>query len=312
LNAVFNSTYPQCQVIVVDDCSTDNSAEIAATFPCQVVRLEKNGGPAFARNRGAEFAHGDILFFLDADVIPPINAVEHLVHTFETHPEISAVFGSYQKNPVPSNFVSVYKNLLHHYTHQTSSEHAVTFCAGFGAIRRQVFNELGGFDKDQYAMEDIELGYRLHRANHKILLDKTWQFTHCKSYSLSSLIASDFWNRAVPWTQLMLRQHIFRNDLNTRSNNIASVALAFFILGTPLWMWLLPFATILFLVSIAYFVWLNQGFYTFVFHERGATFLLKAILLNWLGYIYSGIGLGVGILIYFKQQYLGQHPESRK
>jgi glycosyltransferase involved in cell wall biosynthesis len=301
LTAVFDSSYPSIQVIVVDDSSTDRSAEIAIPFPCQVLRLTQNMGAAAARNRGAALARGDVVFFLDADIVAPVDAIEHLVHTFETHPQVSAVFGSYQKNTVPTNFVSVYKNFLHHFTHQISSEEAVTFCAGFGAVRRQVFNELGGFDESQRALEDIELGYRLHRAQHKIFLDKTWQFTHLKTYSLASLITSDIWNRAVPWTQLMLRQHVFRNDLNTKSNNVVSVGLAFAILGAPIWIVFIPFAAILLLAMVVCFLCLNRGFYGFVYRERGGGFLFKTILLNWFGYIYSGIGLGLGMLIYIKR-----------
>jgi glycosyltransferase involved in cell wall biosynthesis len=310
LTAVFDATLRPFQVIVVDDGSTDRSAEIAATFPCQVVRLARNTGAAAARNRGAALARGANLFFLDADIVSPVDAVERIIRIFESRPEVSAVFGSYQKNTVPTNFISVYKNLSHHYTHQVSAGEAATFCAGFGAVRRQVFTAFGGFDETQRALEDIEFGYRLHRAGHRIRLDKTLQFTHCKTYSLASLMTSDVWNRAVPWTQLMLRQHVFRNDLNTKTNNVASVGLAFALLGAPIWIWVTPFAALIMLAVVVGFLCLNCGFFRFVYRERGAGFLGKAILLNWFSYIYSGIGLGLGVLIYIQRRWVARRAAS--
>jgi GT2 family glycosyltransferase len=302
LTAVTKFTTAPAQVILIDDGSIDNSAELASRFSFQLVRLEANLGAAAARNRGAALACSQIVFFLDADIVAPPDTIEHLVRIFDTRPDISAVFGSYQKETVPKNFVSDYKNLLHHFTHQTSAENAATFCAGFGAIRREVFEAYGGFNESQLALEDIELGYRLHRAGRPILLDKTLQFTHCKTYSLGSLVVSDVLNRAIPWTQLMLGQRIFRNDLNTKNNNIASVVAAFALAAAPLWAWWVPAGAIIVLALLAAFIFLNRDFYDFVYRERGAAFLLKTIVINWFGYIYSGIGLGLGILLYAKQR----------
>ena len=71
--------------------------------------------------------------------------------------------------------VSQYRNLLHHFVHQHGNSEASTFWAGCGAIRRSVFEEMGGFDEQRFptpSIEDIELGYRLRQAGHRILLDK--------------------------------------------------------------------------------------------------------------------------------------------
>ena len=61
------------------------------------------------------------------------------------------------------NFLSQYKNLLHHFVHQGSSSDATTFWAGCAAVDRKVFVDIGGFDAaryDQPSIEDIEMGYR--------------------------------------------------------------------------------------------------------------------------------------------------------
>ena len=72
LEAVAATDYRSYECIVVDDGSTDDSRTIAAEFPMPVRIVdiaEGPRGPAYARNRGAELARGDILFFLDADVV---------------------------------------------------------------------------------------------------------------------------------------------------------------------------------------------------------------------------------------------------
>src|SRR5262249_23946862 len=126
-----------------------------------------------------------------------------------------------------ANFFTKYKNLVHHHTHQTARADAATFCGGFGAVRREVFLEMGGIDETYRALEDVELGYRLYQAGHKILLNKAIQLTHQKRNSFPGLVQSDLFGRAVPWTYLMLRKRIFRNDLNTRTHNCLSILVAF-------------------------------------------------------------------------------------
>jgi len=71
------------------------------------------------------------------------------------------------------NFLSQYKNLLHHFVHQGSSSDATTFWAGCAAVDRKVFVDIGGFDAaryDQPSIEDIEMGYRMLSQGHRVLL----------------------------------------------------------------------------------------------------------------------------------------------
>jgi hypothetical protein len=106
----------------------------------------------------------------------------------------------------------------------------VTFWTGCGAIRRQVFLDSGGFDENHYpapAIEDIELGYRLFQANRKLALNADIQVKHLKHWNLRSMIATDFFRRAIPWSELILRWGRMPNDLNLRSSQRISVVLAF-------------------------------------------------------------------------------------
>jgi cellulose synthase/poly-beta-1,6-N-acetylglucosamine synthase-like glycosyltransferase len=80
-----------------------------------------------------------VLFFVDADVMVSPDAIERVLGYFHREPEIDALFGSYDDQPAEPNFLSQYRNLLHHYVHQCGREEASTFWGACGAIRRDVF-----------------------------------------------------------------------------------------------------------------------------------------------------------------------------
>jgi glycosyltransferase involved in cell wall biosynthesis len=155
------------EIIVVSDGDTDGSWRVAEEFGARVLKIPTRQGPAHARNLGAHTATGDILFFFDADVAIPEDAVSRVVDTFQRNSELAALFGSYDDEPFEINFLSQYKNLFHHYVHQTAKEEASTFWSGCGAIRREIFLEMGGFDEGYLGptIEDIDFGYRLKKPD---------------------------------------------------------------------------------------------------------------------------------------------------
>src|SRR5439155_18197341 len=115
--------------------------------------------PAVARNLAAGEARGAVLFFVDADVRLAPDAVARVQTEFQSDPGLAALFGSYDQLPAAPNFISQYKNLLHHFVHQDSADEGTSFWAGCGAIRRDIFASLGGFNTGyrRPSIEDIEL-----------------------------------------------------------------------------------------------------------------------------------------------------------
>ena len=104
---------PPSEIIVVVDGNTDDSWQCAEDNGVEVLRLSVRGGPARARNAGASRARGEILFFLDSDVVVTIDCVGRVLTAFERDPDLAAVFGSYDDQPAATNFLSQYKNLFH-------------------------------------------------------------------------------------------------------------------------------------------------------------------------------------------------------
>lgn len=293
LENLFASTLKNFDLLVVDDHSTDESVRIAQSFPCTVMETAVNSGAAAARNLGAASALTPLIYFLDADILLRPDTLANTLRAFESRPGLGAVFSCFEKDTVHQNFVSVYKNLLQHYTHQNANPDSSSFCGGFSLIRRDVFVAAGGFDPAYRFLEDVELGYRLNRAGHRVWLNRELQVIHHKYLTLAGLIRSDLFERAVPWTRLMLEKRVFHNDLNTQWHHVLSVPVSFLVLLSfmvpSLWLQLT-------LPLIIVFLGLNRGFLTFVRRERGWWFALRAAGLCWLGYLCSGAGAAIGAL----------------
>jgi GT2 family glycosyltransferase len=215
------------EIIVVDDCSADETALIASRYSVRLIKLTHNLGPSAARNRGAEIACGQVLFFLDSDVVLAPGTLARAEAAISI-PDTGAVIGSYDDDPAARSVVSRFKNLAHHYFHQRSRREASTFWSGCGLIRSDVFVAAGGFDEDRRHFEDIELGYRMVAQGIRIVLDPGLQVKHLKQWTLRSLLATDILSRAIPWTLLSLEGHRLPGDLNFSADQriAAMVALA--------------------------------------------------------------------------------------
>ena len=292
------------ECIVVDDGSTDDTGAIAAALPVRLATLEHCGGPARARNQGAARACGDILVFIDSDVCVHRDTLRLMATHLEREAATAAVFGSYDDAPDDPHFVSQYKNLLHHYVHQRSCRDAWTFWAGCGAIRRDIFLHMGGFDElyVRPAVEDIDLGLRLRAQGHRVDLAPEIQVTHLKRWTVTRLIRTDVFSRAIPWLLLMLRYRVLRRDLNVTLQDRASVALTWIMVVTVAALALgavpLRLAGALLAFCAAGLCVANFDLYRFFARKRGITFVLRALPLHWLYSWYCGLAVPMALCVY--------------
>ena len=154
-------TYPVSEVIVVDDASTDNSADVARRLGATTLVQEQNRGPSAARNRGIQAASNEIVAFLDADDAWLPGHVEQCVATLVQHPRVAAVSTSCQlwdgrpvgraldgQLDVPDDPVVALleANLIE----QTSV-----------AVRRSSVLEAGGYDEARRWAEDYDLWLKI-------------------------------------------------------------------------------------------------------------------------------------------------------
>ncbi|GAB4436420.1 MAG: hypothetical protein Kow0031_18130 [Anaerolineae bacterium] len=305
LKAIRQSSFTDFELIIVDDGSNDGSGQLARQFSERVFATPGATGPGAARNLGARLARGDILFFTDADCAVHPDTLAKVAAIFQANPALDALIGSYDDAPGAPNFVAQYKNLFHHYVHQTASEEAGTFWGACGAMRRERYLALGGFDVQRYrrpSIEDIELGYRLKQAGGRIRLAKEVQVKHLKAWTLPSLLKTDILDRGIPWTQLLLRDRVFSADLNLQTHNrISVVAVYGLLLALLAGLWQ-PLALLVAALLALLLLALNFNLYRFFARRRGWWFALRTIPLHWLYYFYNAISFAAGAALHLYER----------
>jgi glycosyltransferase involved in cell wall biosynthesis len=256
------------------------AVEGAANGPEELIIVDRphHLGPAAARNLGARQASGDVLVFVDADVEVHRDVFDRIRSAFNRDKGLAALFGSYDDDPAVAGLVSEFRNLLHHHIHQEGAGVATTFWAGLGAIRRDVFFDLGGFDEQRFpqpSIEDIELGMRLHASGGRILLDPAIQGKHLKEWTLGSMSKTDFLQRGVPWLQLVFETGSGSTALNLGWRNRAGTGAAV-LLGVGL----VRRKFVLAGGMVALMIALDRSFYALLLRRRGPRLLVTAVPLH--------------------------------
>jgi hypothetical protein len=290
LTALRDARPPAAELIVVDDASTDDTPAVAAAAGASVLTMSRNGGPGAARNYGAQRARGEVLLFVDADVVVASGTLSRVERAFAADPALGALFGSYDDDPQSPELVSRYRNLLHHFVHQEGDPDAGTFWAGLGAVRRPVFLAVGGFDGARFprpSIEDIELGYRIRRAGHRIRLDRELQGKHLKRWGLWSMVRTDVTCRALPWGRLLMRTAPSTADLNLGASQRVSAVLTGLALAAAVlalqWSGLLAVSGL----ALAGVALLNRRFYALLWRRGGARLAGAGFALHLLYFVYS-------------------------
>jgi glycosyltransferase involved in cell wall biosynthesis len=206
LRSIRRSYYKHHEVIVVDDSSDDTTVAIAKEYDCTVLQLTDGHGANSARNFGASHAKGDILMFLDADIVVARETLLGVVETLEENFN-DAVVGMYTAKHRHVSFVSQYKNLWVRYSYIKSNPAIDWLFGAISGIKRQAFEKLGGFNVDLRAKDghdDIELGKRFARANLNIVLNMDIEVEHLKEYTFVSFVKNEF-RRSLAFAELATR-----------------------------------------------------------------------------------------------------------
>jgi len=302
LTWVFRSEFESFEVLLVDDGSTDRSRTIASTFPCRIVTTPGRVGPARARNIGAQEARGDILFFIDSDVMLRPDGLRELDEAFEAS-ELDAVCGVQTAEMRHRNLASQYKNLWMRWTYLRQTGPVPLFYTTAAAIRREAFVRVGGFDEG-YALPDVEdtaFGQRLAREGIQVRVLAPLEVEHVKHYSLWGMLKTDFM-RSVSLTRLKLRHPDDLGDNNTSvpGSYIASVALVGLALALGafgLWSGM-PAATAVAAVGAAVALALNAEFLGTIHSVDGVWRVITALPVLAIELVVVGVGTAVGLLGY--------------
>lgn len=187
------------ELIIVDDASSDASASVAARYADTVIRLHGRPlGPAYARNRGAELARGEIVAFVEPDVLVKPDTIPRMLAMFTADPAVDAVSASRDDSPAARNFASQYWNFLLHFGEQRYVGTGGDLASGCSAVRRSVLMRAGMYDEWRFGLgclEGLELGQRLQAVGFRVLVSRNIQVSHLKEWSVAS-VHREIWNRS--------------------------------------------------------------------------------------------------------------------
>lgn len=306
LEAIYRNGHPDFEVIVVDDGCTDNTMDIVSEFNCIKIKNDMHIGVSGARNAGASAARGDILVFVDSDIVVPDDALLKMQNKI-SRPEVHAVVGALREDIKFDDFPSIYKNLWMCYTFNNLPERISLIFSSIAAIKKDVFLRQGGFDINyRYPnVEDNELGIRLRSSGCNIVLDKTLLAEHLKQYNYRSLLKTHFL-RSKGLVKLYNRSRI----ISLAKNNPTSVPNSF-LLNIPLAvvfiMLLLSFLfsgyvylkmlSVLFLLLTMLII--NRYWFYFLSRRKGLSFVLKSVFYLPLELSVIVFGLTLGQVEYF-------------
>jgi len=158
ISSVLAQTYQPVEIIVVDDGSTDSTADIARSFERVRYVYESNQGHAAAMNLGIETASGEFLAFLDADDLWVANKLELQVGYLVEHPTVDYVIAKTR------NFLEPNAQLPARVTKDLLLTDSVLLSLGTLVARRATFQVTGGFDVSYAHAKDVDWFFRAKEA----------------------------------------------------------------------------------------------------------------------------------------------------
>ncbi len=272
-------------MIIVNDGSDDGTEEVIRSFADRIriesVHHETVRGPAAARNGGATRANLPYLLFLDADVLLPPRAIEHLRDTLDLYShrsDVAGALGCYAEEPTGSGFFSHFKNLSTTFLYQITKTQSPYLHTAIFLVQRDVFLRAGGFDENLRKAEDFKLGLALGSRGYRFVIDRRVQGIHLKRYTFGKLLRED-WSRIVTLRRMSLtrgeRSFSYRAH---RPGRILSLVLPGPILVSACSaFWLGPWPAAVAVILALLFILVNLRFLRYLGRRRGAGFALLAL-----------------------------------
>ncbi len=300
------SKYKNFEVIVGDDGSEESVKLKVKSLKVRIVRLDKNRGPAAARNAAARLAKGRVLVFLDSDVEVYADTFTRIAEKFEHDHDLTALTGVWDKHQRTRDFFPQFKALRDwsYWTNERDRDgYYYLFSTRIAALKRDVFLRLGGFNEAFRQMEDVEMTYRIARRYAIIFADDVR--VHHEFEGFFKVARKYFW-RSFYWSRMYRERRKFDPVATTMwetlaaLSGVATVGFAVWAAGIALGL-LIVFsikgevlsgamieAIVLLCIGAGIFLGIHvfflRKFLGFVYKEKGIVFTLKS--------------LGVGMMLY--------------
>lgn len=230
LNSIRNQTYKNLEIIIVDDCSADNTEElVSALCDNRVVyhKLTENKGAAGARNEGVKIATSDIIAFHDSDDICVNDRIETEFEYWKLHPEYDLIYSSYiiKKDDLSLSFPeNNIKDKIYGNIYDFLLVRNVVGCPTV-MMRKKDFLDVGGFNESYRCLEDWEFIIRFSKNHYLGFLDKDTIITYPQDDGLSASKEKFYQTRArmiAEEKEILTSKNLF-NDAVMSFFNIASL-----------------------------------------------------------------------------------------
>lgn len=294
LEAALASEYSNYEVIVVDDCSSDNSIELIEKYPCRLIRLANHGGASMARNTGAQNSRGELLFFIDADCLLQPDTLEKAAVAYRHFPTGVVIGGTYTLKPYDRIFFSTVQSVFIHYSETKNCSNPDYIATHAMLIPKELFLQSGGFSEEFLPIiEDVDYSHRLKKNGVRLVMAPDIQVQHIFNFTLGKSLRNGF-RKAKYWTIYSLKNKDLLADSGTASREFKFNVLSCFInlllllTGFLLKLWLfVPPVALLFVCNL----YLNRKLIQAFRDAAGPLFAISALLYYTCIYPFA-VGLG--------------------
>ena len=186
IDSLLNQTIMPCEIIVVDNGSTDDTVALAGRYEGVSLLAEKTPGAGVARNKGAKIAGGSILAFIDVDCRAGRDWIQEAWRIMRDRKAVHGLLGvahGVNENLWAVFFQNSYDDFIKEIQGEDGRLLKVDTKNFF--IRREVFKKTGGFDTAIGNSEDVDLGIRLHMAGYRIEYTTSVKISHLNPTRLS-------------------------------------------------------------------------------------------------------------------------------
>jgi glycosyltransferase involved in cell wall biosynthesis len=308
LDAAFASQYSNFEVIVVDDCSADSSANIIKEFPCRLIRLTEHGGASKARNTGAQNSSGEALFFIDNDCLLQPDTLAKAAAAYEEEGPGVIIGGTYTPLPYDQKFFSIFQSIYIHYSETKNTQNPDYVATHAMLIAKNMFHKSGGFNEQfMPILEDVEFSHRLKKMGATLRMVPEIQVQHIFNFTLVRSMRNGI-RKSKYWSIYSMKNRDLLSDSGTASREFKFNVLACFInillilTGVLLKTWLFMLPVLLLFGSNLF---LNRHLVRSFYKVRGPFFAIPALVYYTFVYPFAvGIGVCSGIF----SQHFGLRP----
>ncbi|MBQ6218260.1 MAG: glycosyltransferase [Methanosphaera sp.] len=245
--------YPNYEIIMVDNDSTDNSIEIIEShdeLPLTLIKNEKNETFSYANNQAVDISKGEYLLFLNNDIKPLKGWLTHLVNTMQTNEGVGAVGAKLIYPECGSSKINREKSYMLQHTgiifketdgyikpfnrdnaveyadvdNKSQEEEIIAVTAATMLVKKSTYQEVGGFDNSYvYGYEDVDLCLKLYKAGYKNIYNPNAMLYHYEFGTQEKDNKKEVRDRRLnnqrifinKWNK-WLRKELFEDKLNNR------------------------------------------------------------------------------------------------